>query len=169
MLKLTPEPLTKAGFAAFGDVVELDGTIPIEINQGFARRFNALATVDVINDGGSVNISLFEARPRPQPIAIKLMERHPLGTQLFMPLQDKPWLVVVCADPHDPASYRAFAATGRQGVNYGRNVWHHPLLILAQDLGQDLGDDERFMVVDRAGQDNLEEVWLDQPLSLILP
>jgi len=161
MRRLAPEPLTKTAFAPFGDVVEVDGAAPIEINQGFARRFNSLADIDVTTDGGAVNISLFEARPRPLPIEIKLMERHPLGSQLFMPLQDRPWLVVVCADPLDPAGYRAFAATGRQGVNYGRNVWHHPLLIL--------GDGERFMVVDRSGQDNLDEIWLDQPLSLIVP
>jgi ureidoglycolate lyase len=161
MQRLAPELLTKTAFAPFGDVVEIDGATPIEINQGFARRFNSLANIDVSANGAPVNISLFEARPRPQPIEIELMERHPLGSQLFMPLQDRPWLVVVCADPHDLASYRAFTATGRQGVNYGRNVWHHPLLIL--------GDGERFMVVDRVGQDNLEEVWLDQPLSLVVP
>jgi ureidoglycolate lyase len=150
--------LTKSAFAPFGDVVETDGAAGIEINQGFARRFNALAGIDVTTDGASVNISLFDVKPRPQPIQIKLMERHPLGTQLFMPLQDRPWLVVVCTDPRDPASYRAFAASGRQGVNYARNVWHHPLLVL--------GDGERFMVVDRISADNLEEVWLEQPLSL---
>ncbi len=58
------------------------------------------------------------------------MERHPLGSQAFVPLQDRPWLVVVCAAPDDLASYRAFTATGLQGVNYARNVWHHPLLVL---------------------------------------
>ena len=161
MHRLAPGPLTKTAFAPFGDVVEIDGAAPIEINQGFARRFDSLADIEVTANGAAVNISLFEARPRPQPIEIKLMERHPLGSQLFMPLQDRLWLVVVCADPHDPASYCAFTATGRQGVNYGRNVWHHPLLIL--------GEGERFMVVDRVGQDNLEEVWLDQPLSLVVP
>ncbi|MBV9456366.1 MAG: ureidoglycolate lyase [Bradyrhizobium sp.] len=160
MRELTPEPLTKAAFAPFGDVVEADGAAPIEINQGFARRFNSLANIDVITGGAAVNISLFDARPRPQPIAILLMERHPLGSQLFMPLQDRPWLVVVCTDPHDPASYRAFIATGRQGVNYARDVWHHPLLVS--------GEGERFLVVDRIGEDNLEEVWLDQPLSLMM-
>ena len=158
MRALTPEPLTKAAFAPFGDVVETDGALPVEINQGFARRFDALAGIDVTTNGAPVNISLFDAKPRPQPIANRLMERHPLGTQLFMPLQDRPWLVVVCGDPQDIASYRAFTATGRQGVNYGRNVWHHPLLVV--------GEGERFMVVDRSGADNLEEVRLDQPLLL---
>jgi ureidoglycolate lyase len=153
------EPLTKAAFARFGEVVELDGAERIGINQGFAERVNGLARIDVAAAGGGINVSLFIAKVRPHPIAIKLMERHPLGSQLFYPLQDAPWLVVVCAEPRDPASYRAFAATGRQGVNYARNVWHHPLLVTA--------DDHRFMVLDRAGPgDNLEECWLDEKESI---
>jgi ureidoglycolate lyase len=158
MRQIALQPLTKDAFDSFGDVIDIDGAEAVEINQGFARRFNHLAGIDVAAGGAVANVSLFEARPRPQPIAIKLMERHPLGSQLFMPLQDKPWLVVVCSDPRDASSYRAFTASGRQGVNYARNVWHHPLLVL--------GRDERFLVVDRLTADNLEEVWLDQPLSL---
>jgi ureidoglycolate lyase len=159
MHRISPQPLSKQAFARFGDVVETDGAAPVEINQGFARRVNHLATIDVASGGAAVNISLFDATPRPLPIAIELMERHPLGTQLFMPLQDRPWLVLVCDDPREATSYRAFTASGRQGVNYARNVWHHPLLVL--------GEGERFLVVDRIGADNLEEVWLDRPLSLL--
>ena len=148
------EPLTKAAFAAFGDVVETDGAVRIGINQGFADRFNDLARVDVTAQGGGAIVSIFTARARPVPIEIKLMERHPLGTQLFLPLQDKPWLVLVCRDPRDRRTYRAFRATGTQGVSYARNVWHHPLLVLS--------DNERFIIVDRAGPgSNLEEIWLD--------
>ena len=147
-------PLTKSAFAPFGEVIALDGAERIGINQGFAERVNGLARIDVAAQGGGVNVSLFVAKARPRPIEIKLMERHPLGSQLFYPGQDAPWLVVVCADPREPASYRAFAATGRQGVNYARNVWHHPLLVTA--------DDHRFIMLDRSGPgDNLEEFWLD--------
>jgi ureidoglycolate lyase len=159
MHQVIPSPLTKAAFAPFGDVVESDGAEPIEINQGFATRFDRLAGIDVTAGGAPVNISLFDARPRPQPIEIKVMERHPLGSQLFFPLQDKPWLVLVCADPRDLESYRAFIASGQQGVNYARNVWHHPLLVL--------GEAERFLIVDRPGSGNLEEVWLDAPCQLV--
>lgn len=148
------EPLTRAAFAGFGDVVDAEGAEWIDINQGFARRVNELATIDVADEGGSVNVSLFTARARPRPIAVSMMERHPLGTQLFFPLQDAPWLVLVCADPADRRSYRAFLATGRQGVNYAKGVWHHPLLVMT--------DNERFIVVDRAGPgQNLQEVWLE--------
>ena len=124
-----------------------------------AGRVNGLATIDVAMGDGIVNLSLFVAQVRPSPIEVRLMERHPLGSQLFYPLQDAPWLVLVCADPRDPASYRAFRASGHQGVNYARNVWHHPLLVTT--------DAARFIVVDRAGPGvNLEELWLDRALLL---
>jgi ureidoglycolate lyase len=151
------EPLTRAGFAPFGDVIEFDGAQRYPINQGFAERFNDLARVDV----ETVNVSLVIANPRPRPIAITLMERHPLGSQIFYPLQDRAWLVLVCADPKDRTSFRAFSATGRQGINYARNVWHHPLLVLEAE--------SRFLVVDRKGPGtNLEEVPIDE-LRLDLP
>ena len=152
MKLLSPQPLTREAFKPFGDVIEMEGSGHFTINQGFAERFNDLANVDVTLEGGMTNISLFLGQPRPQPIEIKLMERHPLGSQIFIPLQDRPWAVLVAEDVHDYASYRAYMATGRQGVNYARNVWHHPLLVFDAD--------SRFLVVDRKGAgNNLEEVW----------
>ena len=95
------------------------------------------------------------------PIAISLMERHPLGSQLFFPLQDLPWLVLAAGDVHDASSFRAFTVSGRQGVNYARNVWHHPLLVL--DAAS------RFLIVDRKGPgNNLEEVWLGDSAAFTL-
>lgn len=161
MRLLRPEPLTAEAFAIFGDVVDMAGGKPITINQGFAKRFSDLAAVDVGMDGGSTNVSLALADPRPQPIAIRLMERHPLGSQIFHPLQERPWLVLVCGDVYDFASYRAFSATGQQGVNYARNVWHHPLLVF--DAAS------RFLIVDRKGPgNNLEEVWFDESFAFSL-
>jgi ureidoglycolate lyase len=152
------EKLTKETFSLFGDVVEIDGAKHYTINQGFAERFNDLANIDVSTDNGEVNVSIFTAIPRPKPIAIKLMERHPLGTQLFYPLQNEDWLVLTCTDPLLESSYRLFQATGTQGVNYARNAWHHPLLV---------HDTSRFMIVDRKGTgNNLEEVELPIPLYL---
>ena len=150
------EQLTRQGFAPFGDVIEMSGT-PLSINQGFADRFDDLCHVDVV-DGGTVKVSLFEARPRPAPIKIDLMERHPLGSQAFYPLQSEEWLVLVCADPRVEKSFHCFRATGKQGVNYARNVWHFPLLVFAPS---------RFIVVDRKGPGvNLEEVALALPLLI---
>lgn len=161
MATLPIEPLTKQAFAPFGEVIEIEGAVPLSINQGYARRFNDLARIDVAAEGGQINVSWFVASMRPAPIAIRLMERHPLGSQMFMPLGGADWLVVVCADPRNAASYRAFAATGHQGVNYARNCWHHPLLVRK--------DASPFLVVDRKGDgDNLEEYWLDETTQLDL-
>lgn len=160
-MEIHPEPLTKSAFAQFGNVVETHGAQAIAINQGFASRCNGLAEIDIAAEGGIINVSLFIAGPRALPVPIALMERHPLGSQMFVPLQQRPWLVLVCADPRDPASYRAFRASGVQGVNYARNVWHHPLLVLDRD--------SRFLVVDRAGPgNNLEEFDLDAARHLSL-
>ena len=155
MRTIRPEPLTRAAFQPFGDVIEMEGAAHFTINQGYAERFNDLAHIDVEQDGGTTNVSLFLGQPRPAKIAIRLMERHPLGSQIFFPLQDRPWLLLVCGDVNDLASYRAFTASGMQGVNYARNVWHHPLLVLDPD--------SRFLIVDRKGPgNNLEEVWLGE-------
>jgi ureidoglycolate lyase len=160
MITLKPKPLTRAGFTAYGDVVEMDGANHFTINQGFAERYHDLANIDVTHDGGSTCVSVFEARMRPAPISIVMMERHPLGTQLFYPLQNLPWLIVVCRDPKYAESFEAFEATGTQGINYARGVWHHPLLV-----GE---EGSRFMIVDRKGADkNLDEVALEVVLQLI--
>lgn len=158
--RLLIEPLTREAFASFGDVVDSTSFTSITINQGFAERVNGLARIETAGETANVNISLFTARRRPQPVDIRMMERHPLGSQLFYPLQDRDWLVVVCADPRYSGSYRAFRASGRQGVNYACNIWHHPLLVLSNDV--------RFFVVDRGDAsttpaNNLEEFWLDEP------
>jgi ureidoglycolate lyase len=153
-ITLAVRPLTAQAFAAYGDVIECAGAQQIPINQGTTVRCNDLAQVDVAEGGGTALISIFRGQPRPQPIRLEVMERHPLGSQAFYPLQDRAWLVVVsdAANPVDPAGLRAFRASGTQGVNYARNIWHHPLLALEPDSD--------FLVVDRGGPgDNLEEAW----------
>src|SRR6201988_3946625 len=103
MLTLPIAPLTKAAFTPFGEVIETKDAKPKLINDGFARRFDGLARIDAAAEGGAATLDLFSGSLRPSPILIKVMERPPLGSQLFMPLNEKPWLVVVCADPRAPA------------------------------------------------------------------
>jgi ureidoglycolate lyase len=159
-MKLDVEPLTRAAFAPFGDVIETEGAMHYPINEGTAERFHDLARIDVGNRGGRAVVSIFIGQPRPRPVTIRMMERHPLGSQAFIPLQSQQYLVVVGeGEAPLPRSLRAFLAKGSQGVNYHRNVWHHPLLVLERE--------SRFLVIDRSGDgENLEEATLSEPVCL---
>ncbi|MGF6772073.1 ureidoglycolate lyase [Paraburkholderia sp. GAS199] len=162
MKALAIEPLTKAAFAPFGDVIELDGAKQIPINLGTTIRYHDLAKVDVTDESGRTLVNLFRGQPRTLPFEVKMLERHPLGSQAFVPLNDKPYLVVVApAGELDPQAIRAFVTSGWQGVNYAKGVWHHPLIAL--------GEVSDFIVVDRGGeglnlneQDLLESLWLTE-------
>lgn len=160
MMAIPVAPLTQDAFAPFGQVIETVKE-PIIINAGFARRYNDLISVDVTPEGGETNVSIFVAKARSLPLTINMMERHPLGSQAFMPLQNAPWMVVVCTDPDQATTYRAFACEGTQGVNYARNTWHFPLITF--------GENDRFMVVDRKGPgNNLVEHFLAPERHLVL-
>lgn len=145
------EPLTREAFNAFGDVVQLEGAERRLINMGSTERFHDLAGIDVAAENGRPIVNIFRGQPFAPPIEIAMMERHPLGSQMFYPLSGRPFLAVVAPDEGGkPGEPRAFLCGPEVGVNYARNVWHHPLLSL-----MDISD---FMVVDRAGPgDNLEE------------
>ena len=146
------EELTPQTFEPFGDVITTDGAEMHLINQGTTKRFHDLAHVDVGMQGGVPLISIFRAVAWPRPVRIAMLERHPLGSQSFIPLSEEDWIVVVAEGESCPelASMRCFRARGDQGVNYRRGIWHHPLLVLAS--AQD------FVVVDRGGEgDNLQE------------
>jgi ureidoglycolate lyase len=154
MRELTPEPLTAAVFAPFGRVIEAsDAAVKLDINQGHAVRYDRLADVDVEEGGGTGAISLFRAQPLAEP-ELKVFERHPLGSQSFVPLGGRPYLVAVApAGAFDPAAVRVFRAEGHQGVHYAKGTWHHFLLVLDADSD--------FLVVDRAGPgDNCDEIAL---------
>jgi ureidoglycolate lyase len=143
--ELPVEPLTRSAFAEFGDVIELDGARHYPINDGTCERYHDLARVDV-GDGRTL-LNVFRGQARTLPIAITMLERHPLGSQAFVPLSERAYLVVVApAGELKPDRVRAFLARSRQGVNYARGVWHHPLLAL--EVTSD------FLVVDRGGPEN---------------
>jgi ureidoglycolate lyase len=152
MPELKVEPLTADAFAEFGDVIAADAARKVfAINQGTTQRYHALARVDLVD--GQAAISLARAQPFALPLTIAMLERHPLGSQAFIPLGGARWVVVVAASPE--STPRAFLADRGQGVQYHRGTWHHPLIAL--DHGGD------FLIVDRVGDgENCEEVRLQR-------
>jgi ureidoglycolate lyase len=161
VVSLEIQPLSKAAFAPFGDVIETDGAEVININQGTTERFHDLARIQT-HKGGHTLVNIFRGQPRPRPIEISMMEYHPLGSQAFIPLQPAPWLVVV-ARPGKTVTVNdlvAFQAAPDQGVNYHAAVWHHPLLVEQNN--------HDFLVVDRGGPgDNLVEHWFMMDRSAV--
>ena len=144
------EPLDAAAFAPFGDVLEAAGAPDRIINEGLCERFHDRARLDFGPDG-QAGISVFRAEPRALPLTLTLLERHPEGSQAFIPMSADPFLVVVAADrAGEPAGVRAFRTAPGQGINILRNTWHGVLSPLA---GPGL-----FAVIDRiGGTPNLEE------------
>ena len=156
------EPLTADAFAPFGDVIDSAGIEPVLINAGKCERFNDLARVEATGPEARVLISLFHAGGYPIPLQLDLVERHPFGSQAFMPLDSRPFLVVVCPDDNGvPGAPRAFVTRPGQGVNYHRNVWHGVLT--------PIGEPQRFLVVDRGGAGaNLVEHPFEEPYTVSL-
>lgn len=152
------EPLTPAAFAPFGDVLDTDGPPDRLINAGLCGRWHDRARLDFTD--GRAGISLFRSQTRSLPYRLDLLERHPLGSQAFLPMSPDPFLVIVAEDSRGtPANIRAFLTAPGQGINLLRNTWHGVLTPLhAPGL---------FAVIDRIGDGpNLEEYLLPAPLLI---
>ena len=142
---LQVQPLSAEAFKPFGDVIQAtDAAKHFSINQGYAERYDRLALVDANDLGGQAGISIFRAKARPMPMELSVLEKHPLGSQAFMPMSGHAYLVVVAPGGNAPEIDKAqcFLASAAQGVNYAKGTWHHPLLAL---------HDGDFLVVDRSG------------------
>lgn len=148
-------PLTAEAFAPFGDVLEARGAADKIINQGLCGRFHDRARLDFSD--GRAGISLFKAEPRRLPLALDMMERHPEGSQAFIPMSLTPFLVIVAPDAGGkPGAPLAFRTEIGQAINFLKGTWHGVLT--------PLHDPGLFAVIDRIGDSpNLEEHWFDSP------
>lgn len=153
------KPLTEDAFARFGDVLDASGAPDKMINQGLCGRFNDRARLD-FGPEGRAGISIFQAEVRALPLKLDMMERHPEGSQAFLPLDREPFLVVVAPDADGrPGAPQAFLTSPGQGVNYHRGTWHGVLTPIA---GNGL-----FAIVDRIGPTpNLDEHWFETPFDV---
>jgi ureidoglycolate lyase len=152
--QISIQPMDAASFASFGDVLTLKSKPDKMINQDMCGRHHDLAKLDFTD--GQAGISLFDAVPRQLPYTLDMMERHPLGSQAFIPLHEHSFLVIVASDMGGkPGEPLAFLTAPRTGINIYKNTWHGVLTPL-QAPGM-------FAVIDRIGfGKNLEEYWLDE-------
>ena len=155
-ISIHPKPITKENFSKFGDMITTADIKPIEINEGYAKRFDGIANLNTSKDGGETTISIFSALKRIFPMKIDMMEKHPLGSQAFIPMKDTTFLVFVA--PHgnklDLNKIESFIVPPGIGVNYNPGTWHFPLIST---------ENMNFLVVDRKGSgDNLIIESLDK-------
>lgn len=159
--RLNLKPLTQEDFAPFGDVIQKQGRYPEEINYGQTRKYAGLAQVEVGDKEGTATLHIYRSRPVSLPFKIEVMENHPLGSQAFIPLQKRPFVVVV-APPSQALHFKSiqgFFTNGEQGVNLHKGVWHHYQLSLDETCD--------YLVIDRGGPgDNTIEQHLKQVLYI---
>ena len=148
-LIVEPKPITKENFSKFGDVITTKNIKPLEINNGYAKRFDDIAKIDTSNKNGETTISIFSALKRSFPMKIDMMEKHPLGSQAYIPMKETTFLTLVAPEGEKPdlEKIESFIVPKGIGVNYKTGIWHFPLIST---------EDMDFLVVDRKGLgDNL--------------
>ncbi|MCW4148997.1 MULTISPECIES: ureidoglycolate lyase [Halomonadaceae] len=157
MLQLKAEPLTAGAFAPFGDVIDARTSTSFPINAGRTQRHHDLAKVETLGENARTLINIFVSQPVTLPLELTFLERHPQGSQAFMPLHEERFIVVVAppGEHIEDASVRAFVTDGRQGVNYRAGTWHAIQSVLDRE--------GEFLVVDRGGDGNNCDEY---PLSL---
>ena len=148
-LSIKPKPITKDNFKKFGDMITTENINPIEINNGYAKRYDGIAKLDTKKENGESTICIFSALKRSFPMKVDMMEKHPLGSQAFIPMKETTFLsfVAPAGDKPDLTKVEAFIIPKGIGVNYNPGVWHFPLIST---------ENMNFLVVDRKGEgDNL--------------
>ncbi|MDC3355316.1 ureidoglycolate lyase [Candidatus Pelagibacter sp.] len=148
-LVIKPKAINKKNFKKFGDMITTDDIKPLEINDGYAKRYDGIANLDAKKDNGESIISIFSALKRSFPMKVDMMEKHPLGSQAFIPMKETTFLAFVAPEGAKPDldKVEAFIIPKGVGVNYNAGIWHFPLIAT---------EDMDFLVVDRKGEgDNL--------------
>jgi ureidoglycolate lyase len=163
IINVVPQQLTAENFAVYGDVISVSESAEhFAINDGHTMRYHDLAEVDVTEQQGTTLLNIFRSTPLAFPLPIEMMERHPLGSQAFIPMSNQPYVVVVAPSGElDTSKIEVFLASSKQGVNYHKGTWHHFCLAL-----NEVSD---FLVVDRGGKgDNCDVEKLDGSLVITL-
>ena len=144
---IKPIKITRANFATYGDLISSDDVKPMDINAGYAKRFDNLANINTSKDDGKTIISIFSALKRTFPMKIDMMEKHPLGSQAFIPMKETTFIAFVAPPSEKPEinMIESFIVSPGKGINYKPEIWHFPLIST---------ENMNFLVVDRKGSGN---------------
>ena len=141
---IEPVQITRSNFRKYGDLISTEGISSLDINSGYAKRFDNLADINTSKDNGKAIISIFSATKRIFPMRIDMMEKHPLGSQAFIPMKETTFLCFVApiGDSPDISKIESFIVPPKIGINYKPGIWHFPLIST---------ENTNFVVIDRKG------------------
>ena len=144
---IKPKKITRKNFKKFGDLISTKKIRPININNGYAKRFNNLCKINTSIKKGNAIMSIFSAKKRKFPMKIEMMEKHPLGSQAFVPMSETKFLVFVAPKGKKPNTKKiqSFIVPKQTGINYKPGIWHFPLISTKS---------MNFLVIDRKGKGN---------------
>ena len=144
---IKPKKITNKNFKKFGEVISTKKIKPININNGYAKRFDSLCKINTFLKKGNTIMSIFSSRKRRFPMNIKMMEKHPLGSQAFIPMKETKFLVFVAPKGKKPnvEKIESFIIPKQTGINYKPGIWHFPLISIKN---------MNFLVIDRKGIGN---------------
>jgi len=141
---IKPIKISRSNFAIYGELISASDINPVDINAGYAKRFDNLADLNTSKDGGKTIVSIFSALKRTFPMKIDMMEKHPLGSQAFIPMKETTFLSFVAPSGESPDTNKiqSFIIPPKTGINYKPGIWHFPLIST---------EDTSFLVIDRKG------------------
>ena len=142
---IKPIKITRTNFAVYGDLISSNDVKPMNINAGYAKRFDNLANIETSKDKGDTIVSIFSALKRTFPMKIDMMEKHPLGSQAFIPIKETTFLSFVAPPSEKPIinKIESFIIPPKTGINYKPGTWHFPLIST---------ENTNFLVIDRKGK-----------------
>ena len=146
-IKIKPKKINKKNFSKFGQIIDTSKKKYFRINDGYAKRYDNLGKINTSSKKGKTIISIFSAKKRRFPMKVDMMEKHPLGSQAFVPMKETSFLVFVAPKGNKPdlKKIRSFRIPKYTGINLNPGIWHFPL-ISTKDMN--------FLVVDRKGKGN---------------
>ena len=142
---IKPIKISRSNFAEYGDLISTSNINPMDINEGYAKRFDNLANLNTLKDDGKTIVSIFSALKRAFPMKIDMMEKHPLGSQAFIPMKETTFLCFVAPPGEFPEinKIQSFIIPPQTGINYKPGIWHFPLIST---------ENTNFLVIDRKGK-----------------
>ena len=146
-ITIKPKKISHKNFKKFGDLISTKKNKPININNGYAKRFDNLCKINTSLKKGNTIISIFSAKKRKFPMKIDMMEKHPLGSQAFIPMKETTFIVFVAPRGKKPDvnKIKSFIVPKQTGINYKTGIWHFPLIS---------NKNMNFLVIDRKGKGN---------------